>query len=167
MSLTREQDQIIVEARAQGVPYEKTAVLANCARSTVQNKVAREEIKAKIKAVQERVYDECLDTALNNIKHAINGYRKPGKKVTVRLKDGTEIVERKFDEQLRDHGYKASAKLMEGIGAFPTQNTSIYVGQINQVNVTQIPPVIQEFLEHRKEQMKAIEAEFIEGEVVE
>jgi hypothetical protein len=78
---------------------------------------------------------EIIEPAYNNIQYAIQQYKT------------TE------DEQIREHGFKASTKMLEGIGIFPSHSTSLVVNNIYQsITHNEIPKEIIELLRCRIEQ---------------
>jgi len=158
---------LIAEQAAMGVPQAKIAEQVGIDQSNVSRAINRDEIRQRIEEVQARVYSEFLSTAVSNIGHAITNYQKPGKKIKKTIKEVTTETE-EFDEQLREHGYKASVEVLKGAGIFPTQVQSIYITQINQTNITQVPPVIADLLKLREEQFKALSEQYdvLEGEIV-
>ncbi len=74
--------------------------------------------KPQMKALVERLHTELIDSSLaqsrDNIRHAINVYRTTPKD----------------DPQLREHGWKASNKMLESVGIFPSHTPSVLIQNI-------------------------------------
>ena len=138
------QDIQIADARLQGATYRDIEAQIGIDHSTVARRLERPELKAYIDAINARLISSHLDRSAANIGHAIDHYQDPPERITLHDADGNETGAKLLaDTQLRDHGFKASVKLMEAAGILPSAaNTSIYIQQIIQEGQSQTPEVI-------------------------
>jgi hypothetical protein len=98
-------DMKIAEARAAGFPMGQIGTMVGVGKSTVQRRLQNPELKEAIEKIGAELLSCCVRTAADNIKYAIESYRAPW------IKE---------DSQLREHGFKASQRLLESIGIFPS-----------------------------------------------
>jgi predicted transcriptional regulator len=123
------------------------AVIAGCTQQAVSKILRKDEIKARVEALQARAIDELMEPAYDNVRHMIQAYRS---------KDS--------DVQLRDHGHKASMAMMQGIGILPSHATSVVINNLFLTGPTasQVPPEVQELLSLRSQSdpVEAIDAEY-------
>ena len=74
---------------------------------------AKQSAKDIIEAIRDDLIHHTAAISADNIKHAIASYRS---------KDS--------DAQLREHGYKASTRMLETIGIYPSHTPSVLIQQI-------------------------------------
>jgi hypothetical protein len=85
---------------------------------------AKQSAKDIIEAIRDDLINHTARQSADNIKHAITAYRN---------KDS--------DSQLREHGYKASTRMLETIGIYPSHTPSVLIQQIinDTTNVAATP----------------------------
>lgn len=126
------QDIEIAEAIAAGETTRQIAAVTGLHHSTIARKAHSKDIRAFIEAINERVINESLPVAVSNIQYAINEYQKK---------------EAKEDPQLRDHGFKASTRIMESVGLLPAHAPSTLIQNIYNDNRTQVvAPILETVL---------------------
>jgi len=110
-------DLTIAKERAKGKTLRQIATISNVDKATVGRKITKNpDIKALIERIQNRVINSAASQAADNIIHAVTSYRSKGIKK---------------DPQLRDHGYKASVQMMQGMGILPSHTQSQMIININ------------------------------------
>ncbi|MDD5722640.1 MAG: hypothetical protein PHY29_02745 [Syntrophales bacterium] len=140
-------DAQIISSTAHGYASREVARQTGVSPSTVQRRLRAPEIRAAV----ERLHDELMSTSLaeaaNNIKHMIHSYQEPGLHVIKRARDGSTTEMQVFDEQLREHGFRASMEMLRSVGILPSQGTAILIQNIYNDNRTEaIPPEITTLL---------------------
>jgi hypothetical protein len=116
------QDIQIADARANGATIQQIANQIGKDKSTVSRQINNSpDVKAQIARIQARIMDKAADKAADNIIHAVESYQTKGIKK---------------DPQLRDHGYKASILMAQGMGILPSHTqSSMIVNILNQGNM--------------------------------
>ena len=117
--------EMIAQAAAQtaaGLPRRQVAANLGTSTSSVQR--ATKSAKDIIEAIRDDLINHTARQSADNIKHAITAYRN---------KDS--------DSQLREHGYKASTRMLETIGIYPSHTPSVLIQQIinDTTNVAATP----------------------------
>lgn len=149
--LTTEDKVKVIEGTAAGKSIREIGREIGKSHGSVNKLRQLPEVKAAIEAARQRIINEGLEKATDNIIYAINAYQAP-RKIEVRTKDadGNEIVELidnpEVDKQLRDHGARFSERVLESAGSLASQNTSIFVQNIYNDQRTAVPPEILEVL---------------------
>ena len=131
--MTPEQEQLVIQHAASGIPQGVTADMIGVQRPAIckQQKKHREQIESLQAMLAEQAYQPAID----NIVGAIRDYS------TLQGSE-TEHIQR------REHGYKASVKVAEAMGILPSHSQSIFVQNIfNQVNNIS-SPVVDALLSH-------------------
>jgi hypothetical protein len=107
---------------AAGMPHRQVAAQIGASPSAVMR--ARQSAKDIIEAIRDDLINHTAKQSADNIKHAITAYRN---------KDS--------DSQLREHGYKASTRMLETIGIYPSHTPSVLIQQIinDTTNVAATP----------------------------
>lgn len=138
----------VATALVAGVHQRVIAESLGVSQSTISRLKDRGELKPYIEQAQMGLL-ESLPDAIGNIKHAISSYKNPGETVKVRDKDGNEKVKTVVDEQLRDHGFRASLKMAESVGILPTNlQSQVIINILNQTE-TIIHPVVLEYMKSK------------------
>jgi hypothetical protein len=127
----------IAEARARGESLKSIGSQVGMSHVAVLKRASKDEVRNIIEDLHEKLITESLGTAVSNIKHSIDQYK---------LHPVTD-QDIKITLQLRDHGFKASQRLMETAGILPVNApTTTYIQQINQQNNYQVSGAIGEIL---------------------
>lgn len=122
------QDLQIADARANGATLQTIAKQVDRDISSVSRKINNNpDIKAQIARIQDRIMQKAADQAADNIIHAVASYQTKGIKK---------------DPQLRDHGYKASVLMAQGMGILPAHSQSQMIININNSGNMAISPDI-------------------------
>jgi hypothetical protein len=147
MATTRADTQIIANA-AQGLSTRQVAArIPDVSHSTVARRMRAPEIRAEIDKLHAELMSRSLAQAADNVQHMIDNYKVPGLTVVKTARDGSRTEQPQFDEQLREHGFRASMELLRSVGILPSQGTSILVQNIYNDNRTnEIPPEIAQLL---------------------
>ena len=120
MSRLTPTDITIAKERAKGKTLQQIADTIPGApnnKGDVSRKINKNpDIKALIERIQNRVINSAASQAADNIIHAVTSYKSKGIKK---------------DPQLRDHGYKASVQMMQGMGILPSHTQSQMIININ------------------------------------
>jgi DNA-binding Lrp family transcriptional regulator len=122
----------IIERTAAGESTREIAPHVGVSPATVQRRLRNPEVRAAIEAVQAQLTEQWLSKSAGNIAHAIEHYRDKAEIVI----DGKGKPHIQTDFQLREHGYRASIKVLESVGILASPAPSIFVQQIfnTQVN---------------------------------
>jgi len=107
---------------AAGMPLRTIAEKIGTSVTSVHR--AKQSAKDIIEAIRDDLINHTAKQSADNIKHAITAYRN---------KDS--------DSQLREHGYKASTRMLETIGIYPSHTPSVLIQQIinDTTNVAATP----------------------------
>lgn len=138
-------DLKIIEGTVAGKTCEQIGKEVGCAKSTVHKVQHNPDVKTKIQKIYNKLVGESLDLAASNIAYAIKHYQD---RKLQDVKDNQGNVKKVWilDEQLRDHGFKASQKLLESAGLLTSHQVSIvhqtFVNQQNNV----VSPVINDLI---------------------
>ena len=108
--------------------------------ATVARRQAKPEVKAYIEDMHQALITSSLHHSVSNIHHAIRSYQSDA---ILHVKDDEGRIYDKVDTQLRDHGFKASIKLLEATNILPSQATSIYIQQIFADSTRETPEIIR------------------------
>lgn len=124
LKIITEQDIRIAEQRAAGATLQQLATTNGFAdRSGPFKRLQHPEIKAMVEAIQADLIATSIPQAADNIRHAVDQYRPQA-----------ALPADQRDTQLREHGFKASQRLLESIGILPTHTQSIVFQQLIQGN---------------------------------
>ena len=124
-----EKDFQIVEMAASGLNQTQIAKLVGIDRTRVCRRMKKEDVREYLEKLQMELVTECLETAKNNIMSLINGYKTAPEKTME-----------------KEHGYRASIRVMEAAGLLPSNNTSVYIQNIYN-DKTDIPPEVKRLLD--------------------
>ena len=119
--MTPEQIATTAALTAAGKPIREITGLVGSSKSAVHR--AQQSAREIIEAIRDDLIHSTAATAADNIKHAVKAYK-----------------DKDSDSQLRDHGYKASQKLLETIGILPSHTPSVLIQQVIQGDQIQITP---------------------------
>ena len=105
----------------------------NMPARTVCNQLSRPEMRALVERYQAQLVEH-VPAAMGNLAHAIDHYQAPD-----------------ADAQLREHGYKASQRVLEAASILPSHTPSVLVQQIiaGGDNLAADLSEIREFLSQR------------------
>lgn len=117
----------IADERMNGATLQEIASKEGVHESTISRKLSKPEVKAYLDRLQSNLIEKTLPIAADNIHHCIESYK---------TKDQ--------DSQAREHGFKASLKVMESAGLLPGNQQSIYIQQIYNDNRTETPDIVRE-----------------------
>lgn len=124
----------IAQQRAAGATQQEIADQLGCNNGTVSRRLAKPEVRALIERLQAEVIEQAVPQAVDNIRYSVEQYRS------------TE------DAQLREHGYKASSRMLEMAGIWPSHTPSTLIQQIYNDNSTTITAELgqlQAFIRHQ------------------
>ena len=116
-------EQIATAAALTAAGQSRRAVAAQLGTSSSSVQRAKQSAREIIEQIRDDLIQTTATPAASNIKHAIQAYK---------AKDA--------DTQLREHGFKASNRMLETIGIYPAHTPSVLVQQIIQGNAVQITP---------------------------
>ena len=136
--MTLEQEAKLIELRAMGLSVQYSADQAGLPKTTALRALSRDDIKSRVQDLQERTITHLSDDSFNNIQFVIQSYQP-----AFALAKGDDRF-----YQLRDHGFKASMKVMETIGAFPASTPSVFIQNIFSQSLNVLPQVITDILSH-------------------
>lgn len=119
--MTPEQIATTAALTAAGIPHRQVAKQIGASPSAVMR--AKQSARELIESIRDDLIHSTAATAADNIKHAVKAYK-----------------DKDSDSQLRDHGYKASQKLLETIGILPSHTPSVLIQQVIQGDQIQITP---------------------------
>jgi hypothetical protein len=119
--VTPEQIATTAALTAAGQSRRDVAGRLGVGKSSVQR--ATQSAREIIEAIRDDLIHTTAKTAADNIRHAIKAYK-----------------DKASDTQLREHGFKASNRMLETIGIYPAHAPSVLVQQIIQGNAVQITP---------------------------
>ena len=119
--MTPEQIATTAALTAAGKPIREITGLVGSSKSAVHR--AQQSAREIIEQIRDDLIHSTAATAADNIKHAVKAYK-----------------DKDSDSQLRDHGYKASQKLLETIGILPSHTPSVLIQQVIQGDQIQITP---------------------------
>jgi len=123
------QENLIAKERANGKTFRQIETIAGIDHSTAHHHAKKPDVKAQIARIQARIMDKAADQAADNIIHAVTSYQKK---------------DIKKDPQLRDHGYKASVLMAQGMGILPSHSQSnMIVNILNQGNMAISPDILK------------------------
>ena len=117
-------DVLVATRLAEGVPQREIAAEAGVSQQYVSCLKRRDDIKVIIEKAHEKLIKSSLGASVENIDHVVKNYRTT------------------TDEAEKEHGFKASVKVLEAAGLLSSHSQSVvhqtYINQ--QTNVTN--PVI-------------------------
>ena len=158
-----DQETKLIELRANHESERSIAGAIGVSPSTVHRSLSRKEIRDKVQAFQERVISELSETSFQNVKHAIDYYKKPIDLLRYTDNNGRMRLLKVSDDLLREHGAKFSLEVMRAVGALPSHSTSIIIQQFNDNRSMEVPQVIRDILQevtHRDLNQRNLLADF-------
>jgi len=132
----------IVTGIAAKIPYRQIASKIGCSAATVCCTAKKPEVKELIEQAQKRLLSETLETATCNIIGLVNDYDKPP--VSPENED-KEVVD--YNKQRKDHGFRATIKILESAGMLPSHAPSLHVQNIYNQTTIQLTPLVQGILD--------------------
>jgi predicted DNA binding protein len=133
----------MADKRVDGASEQKIADGMGITKSKVHRHLSKPEVRTYIEEINQDLIQNALDAASENIKYAVKSY-KEGAVIKKMSKKG-EVFE-VADEQLRDHGFKASIRLLESNQILSSNIQSLYIQQIYNDQRTEISHSIKELL---------------------
>lgn len=148
-----ETDVQMAEQRIMGKNYKEIGKAFGMSAPGAFYRLKRQEVRELIERINDEIITGCLQTSAKNIKHAIDSYQttdldgRPSYPTVVDGAGNTVV-----DTQLRDHGFKASMKILETASIFPSnQTTTITHNNILNIVTHEVSPQIQRLLGAIKE----------------
>ena len=118
----------IADERMNGATLQEIASKEGVHESTISRKLSRPEVKAYLDRLQSNLIEKTLPIAADNIHRCIESYKTKDKE----------------DSQAREHGFKASLKVMESAGLLPGNQQSIYIQQVYNDNRSEMPDIVKD-----------------------
>lgn len=144
-------DKLIALEYTHGKTQQEIANELNIGQATVSRKLNKAETKAYIEQVQAEFLSKALQTSADNIVSVIEGYKDSSSSDPISW-------------QKREHGFRASSKVLESVGIFSGHAQSAYIISIFNSQTNIISPVIQQLLSNlthtNPDQAQPIDAEF-------
>lgn len=154
-----ERDAKVAEMVAAGRSQREIGKAIGVCQQTVSKMIQQPELKELIEQQSRRLVEK-LEKAVDNISYAVDNYQAKPTEVKLYNKKGDEIGAKLLvDEQLRDHGFKASVKIAQNAGALPGEAVSVFVQQniYNDNRGAVIPPEILRLMNRERQ---AVDAEY-------
>ena len=139
----------IADERMNGSTLQEIASKEGCHESTISRKLSKPEVKAYLDRLQSHLIEKTLPIAADNIHHCIESYKTKDKE----------------DSQAREHGFKASLKVMESAGLLPGNQQSIYIQQVYNDNRSEMPDIVKDLFNRVTGSKQANLLDVIEAEV--
>ena len=117
------QDIAIAVARVNGATLRDIEPIVGLDHSNVGRKLNTEQIKSLIDQLNHNLINTSLQTATENIQLAIDQY-----------KPQAQAKPKDRDSQLREHGFKASQRILEAVGILPSHAPSVMIQNIYNGN---------------------------------
>lgn len=150
---------------AAGIPQYQVAAQLGVHPSTVSRAAAKPDTKTLINTIHQALIDSALQPAQANISRSIQDYYS----LPVNTDDSGRALPQ--DLQRKDHGFKASIRLLEAAGILPSHAQSILIQQIFNQFSTEIPEpvrrVFQQVAHNDLDAINLLSPETIDGEIVE
>jgi predicted XRE-type DNA-binding protein len=121
-------DVLITGQLAQGIPQREIAKEFGVSQQYVSVVNNKDEARDIINSAHQRLVTKTLSKAVDNLDYAVQSYRKTKSK------------------QLKDHGYKASEKVLESMGLLTSHAQSIVHQTYIQQQTNVINPIINELI---------------------
>ena len=126
----------IAELTCQGLNQREIAKEIGLAQQTVSYHLAKPDLKAIVNKIHDRLADKVIERAASNLEHAIEHYQDEPREVILKDAKGNEKdVRLVVDEQLREHGFKGTLRMLEAVGILASPAPSIFVQQIYNTQV--------------------------------
>jgi hypothetical protein len=116
--------------RAAGATLQNIADTTNTSPQTAMRLLEKEGIQKQVEAVRDRLLNQFLPIATDNISHCLTNFKTTDNK------------------QLQYFGYKASEKVLESVGLFPSHAPSVLIQQVFNQQSIHVHPVIQGLLDN-------------------
>lgn len=129
-------DVKIAVERAAGLSCRELGKRYDLSKQTISDICARGDIKQFIEEITTSLALNEGMTAYQNVAHCINAYQK---KKTNELPKEDRI-------QLKDHGFKASVKVLESLGVLESQKTSISIQNITNTQNNVVSPMMSDLI---------------------
>lgn len=131
----------LASMRAEGATLQTIANQEGKDISTISRRLNKAEVQEHIQRIKDELVNRSLVKSADNINHAIQSY-----------------TDKDSDAQLRDHGFKASQRVLESVGILPSHAPTINIA--GDVQVTPIiAQIIQQFGRSLASSDDVIEAE--------
>jgi hypothetical protein len=115
---------------AAGIPQALIADQIGVGQATISRSLDKDGLQTKVNAVRDRLLNQFLPTATDNIAHCLTNFKTTDNK------------------QLQYFGYKASEKVLESVGLFPSHAPSVLIQQVFNQQSIHVHPVIQGLLDN-------------------
>lgn len=124
----------IAKLRAQGKTYREISDEVGISAPAIHRRVNKnQEIQRFIEAYHKRLVHRSLPKAVKNVEHAISAYTDP---------------QQKDDQQLKDHGFKASLEVLKSAGLLPSQSQAFFIQQVfNDNRAVVVTPEVDRVLD--------------------
>lgn len=139
----RQKDIETADQYLSGKTMEDIADIQDINKSTVSRRLTRPEVRKYIERIQEQFLTDNAEIAASNIKTVIANYQTSK------------------DIQDKEHGFKASIRVLESVGILPAPTQSIVYNQINQ-STNIISPAISFLLNKHNSDLKFL----LEGQII-
>jgi transcriptional regulator with XRE-family HTH domain len=117
----------VARLRAEGLSQTEIAERTKLSQPTVSRLLSDERAREIIEACRAKLATEAYLQAAENLSRVINEYSEP-----VSLDENGKM--RADMQQRREHGYKASIKVLESVGILPSHAPAQFVANIPQIN---------------------------------
>lgn len=139
-----------------GMPQKDIGKKLGVSQTTVSRLLRDDQVKAVIEKCKAELVERSYETAVNNVIGVIEDYEKP-----VQLDDKGRV--KGDDFQRKEHGFKASLRVMESMGLIESRTQPAFVQNIlvQNNNNQYFSPLTDRAL---SQAMTAIDAEIIDNE---
>lgn len=140
--MTPQQVAIITDNHINGIPQHIIADQIGVTRECVNRNLHKPAIQEQIAKIKAQLLDQAAQQSADNIIHVVQNYKAGIKSVIGVDKEGNPIEA--IDTQLRDHGFKASLRILESIGMLPSHTAPTLI-QIN--NHVELSPQLEHIMQ--------------------
>lgn len=122
----------LAKARAAGKTLKEAGSIIGVSEATAHRRLSQPEIKALVEEITAKMIATSIPQAVENIQYVVEQYQTTD------------------NQQVKDHGFKASTRLLEMAGIFPSHTQSVFIQQINaagDVHITSELSQLQSFLD--------------------
>lgn len=118
-----------------GMSAKDIAPQMGCSEATIYRVIADKDVKARINHCRALIAEQAYTEAANNVIQVIKDYKSPAN------------GEDRASLQAKDHGFKASVKVLESMGLLASQSPSLFVQQIYNTQVNNmVSPLVDQAL---------------------
>jgi hypothetical protein len=133
--MTPQQQAIIIDQTVQGATTRDIEAIVGLDHATIARAQHKPEIQKQIASIKAQLIDQAAQQSADNIIYVVSNYKQGIKTISSYTKEGEPIET--VDAQLREHGFKASCKILESCGLLPHTQAPTLI-QINN-NITLTP----------------------------